>query len=1394
MSPNEQQPAYIPPSLTGQGVQAYMPSNTNPMPGIYVPPPPDVPAWQQAQHAPLQGGIKKFRYTKPTVDPSFYAQGYQGVQPMQPQQPPPPPGSYAQSPLVSQHPQQPVPPNQYVPHGNMPLQPPPPMPDSYQPQQAPYEQQPYTRQMPYGHSLQDQSLYQQQPNYQPPYDPNTQYVQSQYEQQHDERLGYSASNMSKPHEHNQQASNMSKPYDPPQASNMSKPHHQLTSASNVSKPFNDNAWQVPIFPRQDLQNPHVPSTQWQAGHNQATGSQGSLGGQQYVPLPGQDIEAPKPLARTDTAPSNFFDQPSPQSQPVSPVNSRHSIGFGSGHQAGLGRAGSVSSIALANLHAQREGNRTSSPKPPPPKLPTPPPPRDDKSKFSVLGSGGPSDWEHFGDGEIDDEEIYAKKSGPAQLDSVELPASQPEMPAAHSPPPHGWPSPASHPMPRTTGAGTDTYEPTPPPAVAHLAEQPPSQTPQRTFTMGDAAPAPLNISAKPVREGFGLGDGARAPSKHGTPVQHQSLYQPPPAHQGFVMDEGGWSAQPVRAPVRQQTPTHPPLITGISVGDTPRDASQQTPAQKTSAWTPPQTHEHAMEIHAREETIQNQGVDFENRKTELLAEIEKLKVEVDVAKTTATDEKLILQEQIEAMKTTAAETKTSANAILKEKDLTIERMKEDVEGKEHNIDERNATITELRRQLEAEMSKETVKIAPLPSDLIPELDPWYAGSLERYIVMLRNEAKEPQVEDKIRTFRAFLRSESDIRGIPFYEAPSAGLTRDNGLLLGDSNTSKSLEPKQEPVETSQALNISKPSTDKQELSVRVPRPRAESPDEEDYEYSPGGRPLLKRKATMPSSENAPTQQQYKTSTQPTTILTPTSSVDDDSNRTPVQSPPEDQSMYKAYVPPALFSGASAPPSHDRSVSDVSVQAASSSTVSKPFESRPAMPTSSSQHHDEIFFGAQGPSMSKPTSRPSTGDSAKHKDSAPAPLAISSHRSASTASSSTEDATEALADLLPSQISPATSHHLIEKIKTKLRSLNQDSSNLDELTKEWEKTAAVIRKKLDQARRARQEENEEDNNDAFDNEEISYAALKVLEDEIKQKENALKAQEDRDEYKSYVEAVFDNVYDTLQSDIKALMDLYLEAETLLHHSVSGVKSLEPGNDAPSTQASLELIQEIHNAILTRQDAVVAAVAERDKRYKKTEIAPLYAAKNMAKMRTAEQHFENAEKQAHVRALRDRAGKVGELVAVVEDVVVDAVGVEQREIDSIVSAMRDIEDGTADAALLSLAQNTLTHLKASSTCLLRIFNSLEIAHNAAVLDAEIAQAKAEGAETAKFEDEKAKGEKKFMDEFQRRVEVIERDREEIEGLVEKKRRRDPEEVEREKRLKAALEEAKRRNGHV
>jgi hypothetical protein len=1075
------------------------------------------------------------------------------------------------------------------------------------------------------------------------------------------------------------------------------------------------------------------------------------------------------------------------------------MSFSSGHQTGMGRTGSVSSLALANIHAQREGNRTNSPRPAPPNIPAPPPPRDAPERFSALGTGGPSDWERFGaDAEIDDEEIYARKDRPAQLDSTEIPAPQPEQPDGPSPPPtHGWPSPASRPTTSASDEKTDTYQPTPPPVIASLAKGPASQLPQQSFVVEDVAPAPLSISPKlthgarppSTQQTFTLSDGAWQLPKQSTPAQTKSQNNPPPAQQGFVMDDGGWAGDSASTHSRQQTPSqqpqqHPPVTTSLAVAD---GSSQLTPTQETNAWAPQLTEKHAAEMRAKDEAFERLRVDSEQEKASLQAEIAKLKAEVESARAHSVSEKAVLQKQIETMNATAGQAKTNTEIAARDLEVTIERLREDVEGKEHNIEERDATIAQreaivanLKRELEVEKSKEPEKISPVPTDLIPDLDPWYGGSLERYIAMLRGEANEPQVEDKIKTFRSFLKAESAIRGIEFYDAPPPAPV-----------TSVETVVAQHPERSLKASNMSKPAVTRGDLMVQVPEPRQDLPDE-DYDYSPGGRPLLKRQTTMPVNETAPVQDPIGSSAQSTAILTPTSSVDDESNKTPVQSPPEEQPqpIYKAYVPPALFSSPSTSSVHRQSISDAFSSAPLVSHSAKSFEHRPSLSTTTSGHHDEIFFGAQQPDTSKEASSSTSSASATPEVSIPAPLAFASHRSVSTASPFMEDPLELLSELLPVETALATSNHMVEEITTKLTHLKNNTSSIDDLTKEWDKKATVTRKKNDSARRKRQDDNEETNEDAFNNEEISYADLNVLEEEFKQKENTLKAQEDRDEYASYVEAVFDPIYDALQSEIKALMDLYVASETLLHSSVSGVQSLGP--DALSTLSTLELLQDVHNAILDRQDRVVDAVAERDKRYKKTEIQPLYASNNITQMRTVEKHFENAEKQANLRALRDKATRIGELVSVAEDIVVNAVGVDQREIDHIISALKDLDDGTTDADLVVRAHSTLTHLKSSSKSLLSLFNKMGIRHNAAVLDAEIASAKIEGKDVKSLEEQKDKGEKGFMEEFQRRVGVIEQDAKEIEELVKKKSKVAGEEVEKERRLKAALEEAKRRNG--
>lgn len=1069
------------------------------------------------------------------------------------------------------------------------------------------------------------------------------------------------------------------------------------------------------------------------------------------------------------------------------------MSFASGHQTGLGRTGSVSSIALANLHAQRADNRTSSPKPVV-KLPTPPPPRDDKSKFSALGTGGPSDWEHFGiDDEIDDEHFFSKKdekkNEPNQIDSVELPA---HVPSPTSTP--GWPSPATQPAPLNLGGRRDTYAPTPPPVSASPARRPPSQPPQHTFELGDAAVAPLTTSPRPIQtarppstqQSFVMGDGAWAPPKQSTPAQQESQHKPPPSQQNFVMDDGGWAAQSAPSQERQQTPAQsqqqpPPVATGFVMNEGGWNA--QTPTQASSSWEHQTNAKHAAELKAKDEALERLRTDFDKERADLHAEIEKLKAELhadieklkaegETARAHTLSETNVLNEQIGAMRAKAEQAKTEVDGLVKEKDMTIERLKEDVEGKEHNIEERDATIAELRRQLDAEKTKELPK--PKPADLIPDINPWYAGSLERYIAMLHNEANEPEIDGKMKTFKAFLRAESGIRGIEYFDAPPPAPAQ----TVEPPNLHKLDQP-------SISQGTPDASIRRQSLNVHVPQ---ETPVEEDYDYSPGGRPILKRNATLPSNENMQNQQRFDPSGPSTTVPTPTSSIDDDSNSTPVQSPPEEQSkqVYIAYAPPAAVpSNEPAPLAHKPTMSFGNI----------PPVSLGSGPT---KGHDEIFFGAHEPEASKPASRPTSSDSTTADIPVPAPLSFSTNRPASTAPPARRVPVNTLADLLPAHIIPARPNHLVEELRNRLADTKSDPNTLEELTKAWEKSASLTRRKNDNARRTRQEENEEHNDDLFNNNEISYAEMNQLEDEFKQKEGELKAQEDRDEYKNYVETVFDPVFDATQAEIKSITDLYIEAENLLPTSAAGVKSLE-GGDVPSTKDCLELLKDLHMQIELRHERVVNTVAERDKRYKKTETQPLYAAGNIARMKTMEKHFENAEKQAALRAKREKAERVGELVKIAEEVVVGAVGIEQGEIDHIVAAVKALEDGEGDEEMLDRARSTLKTLKASSKTLLGIFNVLEIELNNSVLDAEIAQLKAEAADATRLqelENEKVAGAKKMTDEYERRVSVLDQDEAEIEALFKAKGGNSElsEEQEKERRMKMALEEAKRRNGEL
>ncbi|RMZ73952.1 Zn(II)2Cys6 transcription factor [Pyrenophora seminiperda CCB06] len=1181
---------------------------------------------------------------------------------------------------------------------------------------------------PNQHPAQSQQQYQQ--SHQPQYASQGQFQytsQTQFSTQQG-RVGHGVSPQSQPvgqPEHPQAHFQQ-----PPVPATYTQAPYDQPIQQGTQYPPPQSLWQSPSLPDYTLAQQNVqPSLEsQQIGWQTENTSQGSFHAQQYSHVSNEETPARTSLNRTDTAQSTISAPDIPhqsnlQSQPVSPISNRASLSTASDYQPGSRRNESISSVARATFHAQRAENRISSPKPAMSTLPMPLLPRDDKSKFSVLAAGAPSDWEHLGAGEeVDDEALFCskeKEDQAVQPTSVELPAHVP------SPPPtQYWPSPVTYSAPLASNEWNTNFVPTPP--SGGLTGGPTPQSSQPGFVVEDAIVAPLRTTPRPTQ-------GIQVTAQEGIyPIDNE--------------------------------------IIGVTKLTSP---------------------DHVADIKAKDEIIDQLRAELQREKNHSNAEMEifradkkKLESESEAVRTHLSNEMDVLHAQIETMKIAADQASASSEASAKENGVTIERLKEDVEGKEHNIEERDKTIAELQRELEAERERETPK--PTLADLIPDLDPWYVGSLERYIAMLRGESTEPQVEEKIKIFRAFMKAESEIRGIDYFDAPPKAPTIDP-------------EVSQQQGQTPHSRRASNASTRKLHLNVQVPQASVDE-GEDDYQYSPGGRPILMTRNTLPRTETTQVQVAASPSVQSTTILTPTSSMDDNTNKTPVQSQLEEWSRpkYRAYVPPTSISASPVSFGHGQRASIANVQ------------SPDLRPRCSSKGRDEIFFGSNQPNTQKSTRRQSSYEPSVP---IPAPLAFNSRRPLSTIQPLKPNPNDVLDALLPSHAAQSLTCGQVQELRAKLAGVGSKSDDIDVITRSWEASASRVRREKDDARRKREEESEEHNEDLFNSNDISYAEMNQLEEDFKEKEAELKAQEDKDEYESYVDTVFDPLYAELQKEIIALTDLYHQAKHHLHTSTSGLKTLQ-SDHAPSTKDSLELLKDVHKQVEKRHESVAQLIANRDKRYKKMEIQPLYAAGNISKMKTREKQFEDAEKQAVLKTKHEKAERMmRDVVNIAEDVVVDAVSAEQQDIDSIVTHIREVPDGTGDEAILSRAVATIKALKACSRDVLSLFHSLEIELNKAVIDAEIARVKAEGGADAgrmrELEAERSEEEKKTREEFERKKAVLESDEVEIGELVQRKMARDGGkkeagrefahektggDSEKEERLRLALEAAKRRNGDM
>ena len=243
-------------------------------------------------------------------------------------------------------------------------------------------------------------------------------------------------------------------------------------------------------------------------------------------------------------------------------------------------------------------------------------------------------------------------------------------------------------------------------------------------------------------------------------------------------------------------------------------------------------------------------------------------------------------------------------------------------------------------------------------------------------------------------------------------------------------------------------------------------------------------------------------------------------------------------------------------------------------------------------------------------------------------------------------------------------------------------------------------------------------------------------------------------------------------------------------------------------ALELLEHVHALLEEREREVGRAVAERDRRYKKNVTRTLYLKDNVAEMKRVEAALDKNELKQEMGRRHERFANCKVLWKAVKASVKR--GVEENdafaeEVLAAAAAVADAPGGDGDeaAAALGRARDVLADAAANSKLLMRRYERVDGQLNEAEFEAMMAGERANEAPAHVFEDlKKQKGDQdgQLVAEAAQREGNVDAAYRAWVGRLDAVlgrvggREEEDEEAEKSRRLKAALEAAKRRNGDV
>ena len=394
-----------------------------------------------------------------------------------------------------------------------------------------------------------------------------------------------------------------------------------------------------------------------------------------------------------------------------------------------------------------------------------------------------------------------------------------------------------------------------------------------------------------------------------------------------------------------------------------------------------------------------------------------------------------------------------------------------------------------------------------------------------------------------------------------------------------------------------------------------------------------------------------------------------------------------------------------------------------------------------------------------------------------------------------------------------------QLRQDMDAVPDDFSFIHKTVVAWDAEAKKSRERYERERHARQTESEQRIDALFNDNEIGYGDINELETEFKRTEASKKAEEDRAEFQSFVSKVFDVVWARLHYEMDQLAPLYDTCTRMVINASAGKEMFDDSDSHVPIAPAMDCLLILHQKLAIRYQKAFEAVVERDRRLKKTEVAPWYALGNIAKVKKLEKRFEDAEKKAILEFCRQRDERANLLMDVLDQNTLRGVGENQDYMESVMQAVRKIAmdvalsgleadtDGPISTAEILKAKTITSALAKSSEQIVQTFHVADMLLNEADYEVSVANAKMAGADAASFKRlREAKGmeDLKLVKDLEHRMSLIRGDssrtHDEIgkllalvggvedvvaEGVVDR---------ERETRLRRALEEAKRRNGEL